>query len=191
VLSPVDAWLCLASDLPLHDLIAVADFFVTGVSGKGALCSLDEFAELVDRRAGAAGIERARRALPLVRVGAWSRTESLVRVILARAGLPEPVLNVPIDTVNGGVLLPDVAFPEYRVAVEYNGVGHDEASEKVKDLRRMDEYTELGWAVVNVARAELFGTPSSVVARTIRRLRERGWAGGRSIDMTKTASLEP
>ena len=127
----------------------------------------------------------------MVRVGAWSRPETFVRLILVRAGLPEPELNVPLITVDGRKLIPDLAFPEFRVAVEYNGIHHDEAPEKVKDLRRMDDYADLDWSVVNVERAELFGSPSSVVARTVRRLRERGWQGGKTLDLTKSPSLEP
>jgi hypothetical protein len=191
LLSPPDSWLAVAPDLALHDLVAVGDFLVTGVKGVGAVSSLEALEAVVLERAGAAGVLNARRALRLVRVGAWSRPESLVRVLLARAGLPEPALNVAILTPGGGTLIPDIAYPQFRVAVEYNGTHHDEPDEKVKDLRRMDEYSELHWSVVNVERRELFLSPSSVVARTIRRLRERGWSGGRPLDMTKSASLEP
>jgi hypothetical protein len=191
LLSPGDAWITLASDIAPHDLVAVADFLVTGDNGRSPLLSLDELAEVVVRRAGSPGVARARQALPLVRVGAWSRPETLVRLLLARAGLPEPELNVELTTRDRGVLIPDISYPEFRVAVEYNGIHHDDASEKVKDLRRMDEYTEIGWSAVNVDRAELFGSPSSVIARTVRRLHERGWEGGTTIDLTKSPSLEP
>ncbi len=192
VLSPVDAWLTLAADLSLPDLVAVADFLVTGLRGVGALASMEALEEVVAQHAGTAGVDRARRALRFVRRGAWSRPESLVRFILARAGLPEPVLNEPVDTSGGAAIVPDIAFPEFRVAVEYNGIHHDDSTQKVKDLRRVDTFAELSWSVVNVERTELFSTPSSVVARTVHRLRERGWPGGRrSIDMTKKISLEP
>ena len=190
-MSPEDAWLTLAPDVAMHDLVAAADFLVTGVKGVGALLSRQQLEEIVFQRAGLPGVAHARRALALVRIGAWSRPETLVRLILARAGVPEPMLNVSLGRVGRGILIPDIAFPEFRLAVEYNGIHHDEANAKPKDLRRMDEYAEIKWSVVNVERSELFGSPSSVVARTVRRLRERGWSGGSTLDMTNSPSLEP
>jgi hypothetical protein len=191
LLSPGDAWLTVASRLPLHDVVAVGDFLVTGVQGVGALTTRDALGQLLLERSGSVGVDRARRALHLVREGAWSRPETLVRLLLVGAGLPEPELNVPLRTVDGGILIPDLAFREFRVAVEYNGAHHDEVERKAKDLRRMNDYAELGWSVVNVDRFELVRTPSAVVSRVIRRLRERGWAGAAAVDMTKSASLEP
>jgi hypothetical protein len=191
LLSPGDAWLTVASRLSSHDLVAVGDFLVTGVKGVGALTTREELGDLLVERAGFAGVDRARRALHLVREGAWSRPETLVRLLLVGAGLPEPELNVPLHTAGGGILIPDLAFPEFRVAVEYNGAHHDEVQYKAKDLRRMNDYAELAWSVVNIDRFELFRTPSAVVSRVIRRLRERGWAGTATVHMTKFASLEP
>ena len=51
-LSPGDAWVTVAPDVALHDLVAVADFLVTGEKGVGALLSRAELAEVVIQRAG-------------------------------------------------------------------------------------------------------------------------------------------
>jgi hypothetical protein len=50
-----------------------------------------------------------------------TRLETRLRLALGRGGLPEPFLNPRTELRAGVVRQPDLAYPEYRVAVEYDG----------------------------------------------------------------------
>lgn len=183
-----DTCLALAANLSRDDLVAAIDFVVTGDRGKNPLSTLRELDDFLLDHAGQPGIVALRRARALARRGAWSRQETRLRLILGRAGIPEPVLNTRLVHPSGRVLIPDLGWPRFRVAAEYNGIHHDEPRERVHDLRRMDDFADIGWVTVNVERKELAETPGSAVARLTRRLTERGWMPPRRLDWTKSAS---
>jgi hypothetical protein len=60
------------------------------------LCSIADLQRMIDRHKGKRGIRKAKEAIKLVRVGSDSPQETLLRLAIVRAGLPEPELNVPI-----------------------------------------------------------------------------------------------
>jgi hypothetical protein len=165
----------LSNLLALDDVVAAVDFVITGDRGRAPLASLDELDEYLKARAGEPGIPRLRRARGLSRVGAWSRPETHLRLTLVRAGIPEPALNVALRHPSGRTLIPDLSWPEYCVAAEYNGAHHDSPDQRVHDLRRIDDFTDIGWTTVNIDKAELFGHPQSVVQRVVARLVAAGW----------------
>lgn len=177
VLAPDEVALSLANILTTGDLTALLDFLLTGERGRGPLSSRPTLETLLSVSAGRRGVDRFRRALSLARVGPRSPPETTVRLLLGEAGLPEPELNMSLWHPSGRQLIPDLAWPRYRVATEYNGGYHDEPDQRVHDLRRMDDFTDLGWLTVNVEKVELFGHPESVVERVSARLRSRGWDG--------------
>jgi very-short-patch-repair endonuclease len=181
--SPIGSWIELAAeDVSISDLVAAADWAVTPRRGRPALLNVEELAAGIDAASGRRGVSAARRALRLVRVGAWSPTESHVRVLLARHRLPEPALNLLVAP---GIVV-DLGWPEYRVAVEYNGVHHDGAAQRIHDLSRAEALEVLGWSIVNIDRAGLYRAPQTEVSRVAQRLRSRGWRG--RIVWPKTAS---
>ena len=164
-LPPLRSWFSLSRFLSLDDLVAAADFLITGDRGAGPLARRDDlvsFAGMMSRHPGA---PRARAAAEASRVGAWSRPESLLRLLVIRAGLPEPVLNIPLAVPDGSVLIPDLAWPGPRLAVEYNGAGHEDEAQHRRDLRRLDAYAEIGWRALNVDSTELFGSRDSLAIR--------------------------
>jgi hypothetical protein len=175
ILQPWEVCRSLAPMLSLDDLVAVMDFIVTGERGRYPLSSpgaLDGYLRSQEHRPGMA---RMRRAAPWSRVGAWSRPESILRLVLLRASLPEPELNLELPLPSGGKLIPDMAWPQYRVAAEYNGIHHDKPGQRVHDLSRIDDFTDIGWVTVNVERVELFQSPLSAATRVAHRLASRGW----------------
>jgi hypothetical protein len=173
VLAPADAWVDLAPFVGLDDLVAAGDWVVTPLQDRPALVSLDRFVEEVDGIHRRRGIVDARRALALVRVGAWSPPETHLRLLLGRAGLPEPALNAPVSP----RLIPDLSWREFRVASEYNGEYHEDVNQVRRDLRRAEEFALLGWTTVNVDRHDRYRAPASGVARVVARMRSRGWNG--------------
>lgn len=169
-----ETWLSLGRSLSVADLVAVADFAVTPTRRRPSLTTPGELAALVARGTGMVGIGRLRQATARVRIGARSRPETLLRLLLEDAGLPEPRLNESVMLRSGREVIPDLSWPAFRVVVEYDGIYHREPEQFARDLVRTDELVDDGWLVVHVVAAQLFRTPAEIVARVTRRLASRG-----------------
>lgn len=156
VTCPARTWLDLAAVLDLEDLVAAADYFICSQSRsfgpkKDALCSLGDLLEQVHSTPGARGIRKARQALELCRVGADSAPETRLRLAIGRLGLPEPALRYVVQDATGWELAwPDVAFPDFKVAVNYDGRHHLEERQRESDIRRDESIAAIGWASVTV-----------------------------------------
>lgn len=181
VASPGHTWAMLG-DLTVEQLVIAGDFLVRvhrpGYGrpdvGRDPLTSIEELAAIVELGRWR-GIARLRRALPLLRVDSWSPQESVTRVTLVRAGLPEPELNCDIFDESGCFLgCVDMAFRRYRVIVEYQGIVHAESY--AEDVERLERLQTAGWTVIQVTR-ELSRNRAQLVARVAAALREHGWDG--------------
>ena len=161
VTGPARTWLDLATVLELEDLVIAADFFVCSQSRsfgprKLALCSLGDLRQQVESNRGARGVRRAKAALGLARVGADSAQETRLRLALGRLGLPEPAMGyVVMDETGWELAWPDLAFPEYKVAVNYDGRHHLELRQRDSDIRRDESIAAIGWTSVTVTATQV------------------------------------
>jgi hypothetical protein len=172
VAAPAEVWAQLAAHTSLDDLIAVGDAILTR-----ELAGLEELSDAATRLR-RRGSKELVAALPLLRAGAESPRESLVRLILIRAGLPEPELNwVLRDSAGNFVARLDLAYPAYRVAVEYDGRQHAAQAQFRRDADRWPAIAAQGWQLVRVVDHHLERPRSAIVAPTLRALRSRGWLG--------------
>lgn len=150
---PVTSALRTAWDLAALESIGTA---VAGLDAMVRAGSIDqkELASIVDAGSGRWGVTRVRRALPLIDPRAESAPESRVRVALVLAGL-QPVPQYEIC--DNGVLLGrvDLAFPEERLIIEYEGVYHFEGTQIVRDDARIQRLIEAGWRVIRLSAADL------------------------------------
>lgn len=106
---------------------------------------------------------------------AQSPPESHLRVRLVLAGLPRPVAQYPVRVSTGLILHPDLAWPEFRVAVEYDGQWHSDADRMHLDRRRLNQLVAAGWLVLHVTGRRL-RKEFPVLVREIRAaLVARGW----------------
>jgi hypothetical protein len=135
----------------------------------------DDLADMLDRHKGTPGIRKARLALEQARVGADSAPETRLRLALEYAGLPEPQLNVPTELSVGVVRQPDLAYPEHRVAVEYEGEGHSEAAQIVRDIAREEDFARAGWLPVRISKRHMQNDARAAVAKVRAALLSRGW----------------
>jgi len=182
--APADAWCQSASRLEPDDLVAAADYLLTGGEPAGrdpARCTRAELEAALRRHRGCRGAARLRAALDEARYGPLSRRESLLRLQLVRAGLPEPELNVVV-TDTGGIFLAmlDLAYPAYRVGIEYQGDLHRDPRRYRADVRRLERLADEGWLIVqatadDVAADGRLRDSGRFVDRVQRRLRSRGW----------------
>ncbi|KQX06334.1 MULTISPECIES: hypothetical protein [unclassified Leifsonia] len=164
-------WLDLASTgLSIDDLVIAGDRLLRWTE---PLCSLEELARQLREHPGARGARAARAALPLLTDRSQSPRESLVRLQLAAAGLPRPELNYVISAADGMfVARVDLAFPEYKVLVEYEGEHHlRDPLQWAKDIDRFNLLQSLGWICIRVERMNA----ASVHAQVERALAQRGW----------------
>jgi hypothetical protein len=134
----------------LPDAVALLDGMVHGKK----LTEVQIAREVLGRR----GRWRSRRAaevVPLVDGGAMSPPESWVRVACVRAGLPRPVTQHVV--VERGVFIGqvDLAWPEARLVVEYEGPHHFEELQIAKDDRRYLRLVAAGWRVIRLSAADL------------------------------------
>ncbi|MCD9154669.1 DUF559 domain-containing protein [Aeromicrobium duanguangcaii] len=126
------------------------------------------------------GVVKAREAMRFLVADARSPMETVVRLMLVRAGLPHPAVNSVIrDAAGGRVACVDLAFWRYRVVVEYDGRWH----ERVADQRRWDrdrrEHLErLGWRVIVLHDTDL-ARPALIVHRVHDALVRGGLQGRR------------
>ena len=139
------------------------------------LVSRNDLARLVTER----GHERAGRlaqaTFELVDPAAQSPRESLVRVRLVVAGLPKPTCQLPVVLPNGVTVHPDMAWKEYRVACEYDGLWHADSDQLHRDRRRLNGLVSAGWIVLHVTSERLRTDFDGVVAEIKRALMSRGW----------------
>jgi hypothetical protein len=156
-------WLDLAAGLPAAALLAVTDQLLAGRCPRGA------FDRLLAEGRGRRGIRTARRVLAVADPLAGSPMESVLRWMIVEAGLPAPVLqHVVRDPQRRFIGRVDLAWPEHRVLVEFDGDIHRERDVFVNDLRRQNGLVLAGWVVLRFTSADVRGRPAWVLA-TIRR----------------------
>ena len=169
---PVDAWCDLSTVLALDDLIAAGDRLLGLPTPLATLAQVDA---AIRRRSGCRGARALRSARLEMRPRVYSARETVARLAVTRAGLPEPEPNGVIRLGNGRRLRGDLVFRRYRVLLEYEGEHHlFDRRQWASDLTRYNDLAQDGWLVIRVTKAM---SRADLVARTTRALRSRGWTG--------------
>jgi hypothetical protein len=144
VSSPAQTWFECASMLEPNDLVALGDHMV----GRAGLATIEDLAVAI--RPGGRGVRAARAALDRIRVGSESAMETHLRLAVVEAGFPEPELNIDVRSDTGEFLgRVDMAWPELRIALEYDGDHHRDRDTFRRDRRRGNGFVVNGWLVVH------------------------------------------
>lgn len=137
---------------------------------------VDAVLALTQRYPGARGTRRLQSALRLVDGGCASPKESWLRLLLLDAGLPALATQIPVGENYRAVAMLDMGWPEFGVAVEYDGDQHrSDRRQYAKDQWRSRKLAELGWIVVRVIAED---KPEEVIERVRKALLSRGWRPG-------------
>ena len=148
----------IARHEPVIDAVAALDVLLArAIVGTG---ELREFAGRCEGR----GSRRIRRATELADRRAGSLPESRLRILLALAGLHAVPQFTVRDADGYFVARVDLAFPELRIAIEYDGAWHAEPGQFAKDRRRLNRLVAAGWTVHHVTAADM-RDPDALVAR--------------------------
>lgn len=185
VVSAAEVWCQLAhrgaiivDEVIAHEwLVAAGDFLTTGrrrPDGRRdtALCSIDDLRAAIDRRP-RRGSVALHRALADVRSPVDSAYETRFRLGLVRHGLPEPEVQLAVETAEG-VRHADLGYRAARVALEYQGDEHRRSRERwLRDLTRVQLLQDAGYHVILVGAADLDPDCGALAARVRRALLAR------------------
>ena len=171
VVPPEEAWCQLAEVLGLEDLVVAGDHLL-----RRGVRDVDAVLERLRRAVGAVrrrGGELLQLALPLLRPGVRSPRESLLRIVLVTAGLPEPEVNVHLFRSDGSYLGEgDLVYRKARLVLEYEGDHHRTDPAQFRyDIRRREEFEDAGWSVLRVTGDDLFPHRPALLGRVAYRLR--------------------
>jgi len=150
--NPVDLWVQLRG-LTEDELVEVGDGLVRR---KRPLMKMDQLRRRLDELAGIPGIEPVRQAARFVLPRTDSIYESRVRMIIVRAGLPTPAVNLPVPVPMVGYTYHiDMAYKEQRIGVEYDGKDHGKDHQIDVDAARHRDLLDAGWFVIVVTATQL------------------------------------
>ncbi len=117
-----------------------------------------------DRRGGERDIARAQRAIHLACEHAESVLESLLRLLIALAGLPVPEVQVPVRT-RRKTYYADLGYREHRLVIEADSRKHHSEWNKVaQDMVRHNEMVGAGWRVLRFTWSQVMYQPELVIA---------------------------
>jgi very-short-patch-repair endonuclease len=175
VTTAIMTWCHIAQGLKLDDVIIVADGLVCR---KDPVATMAELQQAVERWRGARGYRKLAEALVHVRERTDSARETMLRLLLVRSGLPEPLINAPIRSRTGLVVAhSDLAYPDYRLALEYDGDQHrTNQSQYYIDIDRLERITREGWRVIRINRRHM-SEPRALERLVRQALVDAGWEG--------------
>jgi hypothetical protein len=133
---------------------------------RSGTCSRDDLDNAVRRQSGRRGIVNVRELLVLASQLAESPMESEARLVMIDGGLPPPVLQYEIVDAQGRLWRLDFAWPEFRVAAEYDGVDwHSGPDAFLRDRRRSAALQELAWVIVPIIAEDVRYRPGELIRR--------------------------
>lgn len=153
-------WLDMARRLSERELVCMGDQLIRVPRAvfedrTQPFDTLEGLCALVGRHPNLQGVVRARAALERMRVGADSAPESLLRLAMEDAGLPEPQLQVPLRENDAVGPTADLGYRQRRIAIQYDGEHHLLEAQILSDRRRNKAFEVAGWAVVVFGKKDL------------------------------------
>lgn len=170
---PVDAWVDSSAFLSIDNLVIMADGLVRR---KKPLATMEQLDAAVTSHRGRRGFTRLVAALPLVRANSDSARETMLRLLLERAGFPEPEVNGEVANDQGVVIAHgDLVYREFRTVVEYDGGQHRTDEEQFDiDIERIERMIEADWRVLRVGKSLMRRRPT-LIGMVTSALTSRGW----------------
>ncbi|MFC8682718.1 hypothetical protein ACFT30_14470, partial [Microbacterium ureisolvens] len=181
VVAPADVWCQLAQrgavvggeQIEHEWLVAAADYLLTGARSadgtRGApLCTVDDLRAALTRRGRGRGTAMLRRALDHARYPVDSPYETFTRLGLLTHGLPEPVVQLRVETAEGPRHA-DLGYPRHKLLIEYQGDEHRRSRKRwLSDLRRVQLFQDAGYKVFLIGADDVVPDCSALAVRVRR-----------------------
>ncbi|WP_046318049.1 hypothetical protein [Mycobacterium sp. UM_Kg1] len=167
-LATAPAWTAveIARQLPRPRALATLDAAVH--SGR---CTPPELDRVVLEQGGRRGIVTVRELLPYVDGRAESAMESEARLVMIDYGVPTPELQYPIYGRDGQLWRADFAWPDVRVAAEYESIDwHAGGPAMLRDKKRSAGIQDVGWTSIPIVAEDIRRHPARTAARIERQL---------------------
>ncbi|KAB5608572.1 hypothetical protein EHS19_01105 [Bifidobacterium jacchi] len=159
-LHPSHVWAQMSAQLSLEELIVLGDAIVANAKRRYVYRPLTKY---VRRISGFNGRRRCLKALTYMRSRVGSPMESRLRISINRHGVPLPATGyeVPGEFFDSGVPMTlDIAWPQYKVAIEYDGDHHrTDKQQWRRDQYKRERIRSRGWIVI-IATAGNLGSES-------------------------------
>jgi uncharacterized protein DUF559 len=138
------------------------------------LVQTSEIADYVTERTRWPGAARLRLLLRLVDGRAESPMETRLRLLLHDAGAPAPIPQYEIRDEDGRFLARvDLGYPQWRIALEYEGDHHRERTQFRRDITRVNALRQAGWLVLRFTADDVLRHPQVLVEQVMGAIRER------------------
>lgn len=168
VTSPERTAFDLGRRLPLEDAVIAVDALT-----HRRLPKLEELGRYSKQRSAWAGSRQLATVLALAEPLTESPMETRLRLILTRAGLPRPVAQHEIRDGTGHFLARvDLAYPRYRLGLEYEGDHHRDRATFRRDLSRANAVRAVGWTVLRFTADDVLRQPGQIIAHVLAVIRD-------------------
>ncbi len=183
VVSAAEVWCQLAQrgavvggELIEHEwLVAAADFLLTGRRQSDGTraeppCTVEDLEAAIARRGRGRGTAALRRALADARSPVDSPYETRTRLGLVAHGLPEPEVQVRVETAEGPRHA-DLGYPKQKLLIEYQGEEHRTSRRRwLSDLTRVQLLQDAGYEVFLIGADDIEPDCSALAGRVGRAL---------------------
>lgn len=159
-LSLPHCWIQLAGEASLDEMVQIADAMICR---QRPVTTKEDIGEAIASSPGTRGVRKAHKAFQLCMPGTDSVPETDVRLLLVRAGLPTPMVNLRIEDTSRRWYFLDLAYAEHKVAVEYDGAIHANRTHVQRDVTRRRVIEDLGWRIITVTSEDLLNDPVGIV----------------------------
>lgn len=157
----------LATHIPFDSLVALGDSIITATAQQPMLANKRDtaaihrdFVTFVGNLPKCKGKTASRLAMRLIIPNVLSPMESANRLALLAHGLPDAVANFTVPDArfrqSGKPMTLDLAWPQCRVAVEYDGDHHrTDQRQQQRDAEKREHLATRGWRILVATKANL------------------------------------
>nr|WP_226803377.1 hypothetical protein [Bifidobacterium cebidarum] len=158
VTSPAMTWAQMAKYCSVEELAALGSALMSRHRSR-KVTTLDKLKRYLESSPRFVGRNTCLTALPYIVENTDSPPETTLYGTLNDSGLGSPIPNYRIDLGNSYVIV-DMAYPDCKVAFEYQGAYHADTAQMRADMARINKLQMHGWVVILVT-ADDFRSPEA------------------------------
>ncbi|MEV0397372.1 DUF559 domain-containing protein [Polymorphospora rubra] len=155
--------------LPRVDAVVAVDALLAR-----RLVRLDTLAGYLAAHPPCPGIRQLRQVLAIAEPLSGSPMETMLRLVLVDGGAPRPAAQFEVHDSQGRFVgRVDLAYPRWRIAIEYEGDHHRERTQFRRDVARLNDLRACGWLVLRFTADDVLRHPDRIIALVRQAIAER------------------